>query len=81
MMKSICINIPKKYVELLEQMKKLGLTPSRSEFIRNAVWEKMSRDFALMRSLIDEGLELPEKRDVYEYNNRFVINGEMWNKK
>ena len=80
-MKTRSINIPKAYDNLIGQMKDFGLTPSRSEFIRNAIWEKLSRDFAIMRSLIDEKLELPEKRDVFEHQDYFTIDNRVWNKK
>ena len=79
-MMNISLNVPRAYVELCEQMKALGLTPSRSEWVRTAMWEKFSRDISLMRSLMGVEVEVPKKKEVYEYPYRFEVLGKAWQK-
>ncbi|MCJ7481500.1 MAG: hypothetical protein MUO31_00890 [Thermodesulfovibrionales bacterium] len=79
-MKNMTTNVPMIYLDLIGQICDLGLAPSRSEWVRMAIYEKFSRDIGLMRSLIDEALELPEKREVFEYPETFVIKEKVWQK-
>ena len=79
-MKNVSINIPRAYIDLIQQMKEVGLTPSCSEYIRMAVWEKFSRDISLMRSLMGVEVAVPPKKEIYEYPYRFEIAGKVWQK-
>ena len=45
-MKIITINLPEKYLEILEKMS-VKCDTSRSELIRRAIRDQLSRDFAL----------------------------------
>lgn len=47
----ITVNIPKKYLEYIKKLQEWGLTPSRSEYIRNVVMRQIKEDLDLAKSI------------------------------
>jgi len=78
--KIITIYVSSEFLNIIEEIKKVGLIPSRSEYIRMAIWEKLSRDYALMQKTIDAEIKLPERVEIYEYANHFRIEDKIYNK-
>ena len=59
-MKNITINIPDTYDDLIQKLIKMKITPSRSEAIRTALREFLSKEFKnieLMDSFLKEKIE------------------------
>jgi len=75
--KILTINLPFEFIDLIEQMKKANLVPSRSEYIRMAIWEKLSRDLEFMKVTLRADMKMP---DVYESPTAFCIDGKVWQK-
>ena len=81
-LKNTTISLPMVFLELIEEFKKADLIPSRSEYIRMAVMEKLSRDAELMRIVMDEQYEAPQFDGVVmEYEHHFIISDQVWKKK
>ena len=57
---NVTSNIPQAFLNLMRQMVEFGLTPSVSEFIRQSVWDKLSKDLNLIQTVLDEQIEVPE---------------------
>ncbi|MCS7096872.1 MAG: ribbon-helix-helix domain-containing protein [Candidatus Methanomethylicia archaeon] len=56
-MKIICIRLHEGYVEIIDELIRAGVYPSRSEFIRTAIREQLKRDLeskAVIRRIIRE---------------------------
>jgi len=81
-MKIMTVNIPQTMIDRIDLMKDHCIVPSRSEYIRMAVWEKMSRDAELMKIVLEEDLEpIPlEVAGLCEYQTHFVIEDRVWHK-
>ena len=81
-MKIMTVNLPQTMIDRIDTMKRHYLVPSRSEYIRMAVWEKMSRDAELMKMVLEEELEpIPlETASMCEYKTHFVIEDRVWHK-
>ena len=50
-MVNITLNIPDSYDQAIVALKSLGITPSRSEFIRNALREELREELEYIRDL------------------------------
>lgn len=57
-MKIITINLPEKYLCAMQILNDMGIYPSRSEIIRMALQEFLSRDFKLYKDLNDESFKM-----------------------
>jgi len=77
----LTVNIPFAFIDIIKEMKKANIVVSQSEYIRQAVWEKLSRDLELMRVTLEADIVLPEYEQMYETTNQFIIEGKVWNKK
>ena len=79
--KILTINLPFEFIDLIQEMKDANIVPSRSEYIRQAVWEKLSRDLEFMKVTLRENYEVAECPTVLETNDCIMIDGKVWNKK
>jgi len=52
-MKIITINLPEKYLEAIQTLNDLGVYPSRSEAIRNALSQFLSDELKMFENLED----------------------------
>lgn len=77
----LTVNLPFAHIDLIQEMKDADLIVSRSEFVRQAVQEKLSRDLELMKVTLDEYVEVTPFEEVYETSNEITIDGKVWNKK
>lgn len=79
--KILTVNLPFAHIDLIEEMKQANLIVSRSEFVRAAVQEKLSRELELIKVTLDKYVEIPEFEEVYENPKQIIIDGKVWNKK
>lgn len=52
-MQNITINIPNNYEENIQKLIKLGITPNRSEAIRNAIRDYLHKEYDIVLPLFD----------------------------
>jgi Arc/MetJ-type ribon-helix-helix transcriptional regulator len=63
-MKVVTINLPKPYLAYIKTLMDWGITPSRSEYVRRAVEDKIREDMKL-RLYIDEVIEASDEDTVW----------------
>lgn len=68
-MKIITCAIPRDYYEFIKSLVIHGLTPSISEFARQSLSDKLSRDVNLIRAVLDKQVELPEYKSNHVSND------------
>lgn len=57
-MQIITINLPEKYLDAIQILNDLGLYPSRSEAIRQALYDFLSKEIKMYRDLDEESFEM-----------------------
>ncbi|MBD3253754.1 MAG: ribbon-helix-helix protein, CopG family [Candidatus Lokiarchaeota archaeon] len=63
-MKIITINLPEKYLSAIQILNELGIYPSRSEAIRIALRDFLSKELKMYEELEDENFERLAKRNL-----------------
>jgi len=81
-LRNLTVNLPVVMIDLIGEMVRLDVIPSRSEYVRHAIWEKLSRDKELMKLVVDRDLQpiLDEFKGVCEYSTHFIIEDRVWQK-
>jgi len=59
----VTVNLPKKMIKIIEKIRVWGLTPSRSEYVRNAVREAINVDLKFMDK-VDAVIESEEPNTI-----------------
>ncbi|MFX1503138.1 MAG: ribbon-helix-helix domain-containing protein [Promethearchaeota archaeon] len=57
-MKIITINLPEKYLQAIQILNDMGVYPSRSEAIRIALHEFLTKELKMYRDLDDESFKM-----------------------
>ncbi|MFX0106268.1 MAG: ribbon-helix-helix domain-containing protein [Candidatus Hodarchaeota archaeon] len=57
-MKIITINLPEKYLQAIQILNDMGVYPSRSEAIRIALHEFLSKELNMFKDLDDESFKM-----------------------
>ena len=57
-MKIITINLPEKYLQAIQILQDLGIYPSRSEAIRNALRDFLSNELKMYQDLDEESFKM-----------------------
>lgn len=58
-LKIVTCNIPKKHLEYIRKLLEWGIVPSRSEYVRHAIADQISRDFET-KKYVEEVIEADE---------------------
>ena len=64
-MKIITINLPEKYLDVIQGLEDLGLIPSRSEGIRIALHDFLAAELKFNRELSKENFKMLNRRRTY----------------
>ena len=59
-LKVITANIPRPFLIFIEKLRKKGICPSRSEYIRRAIGEQILRDFYMLDKIETQELDYIE---------------------
>ncbi len=57
-MKIITINLPEKYLQAIQILNDMGVYPSRSEAIRNALREFLTKELKMFKDLDEESFKM-----------------------
>ena len=79
-MKIITINVVKRHLELIERFKLMGITPSRSEFIRHAIGfyiYHILKNESIISDVLKVDLEIDNIMKEYDYTKKEPKEGEI----
>jgi len=57
-MKIITINLPEKYLQAIQILNDMGVYPSRSEAIRNALHDFLTKELKMFKDLDEESFKM-----------------------
>ncbi len=67
-MKIITINLPEKYLQAIQILNDMGVYPSRSEAIRIALQNFLTKELKMFKALEDDSFKMLIRSKLHKYN-------------